>query len=147
MKATRFQDTVREEFTEILERIVDIKKRKNPNSALLFDSNGRSYTVQDVAIETQNLYGSPLPTRQYRVYLHNLKDGNKFIGNIDTLGVMGRIDVSYKEPTDKEVTFRIHVTFGSRVNGYAVKGSDGVTYHESHTKDTIGSLLEQKLKD
>jgi hypothetical protein len=142
----QYHDTVREELGEILDKLQEAYKKGHPNSVLLFATDEATQTIPDVARST-----SALAPRQgsasvdYQTYMHNLQDGNSQVGNLHTEARMGQIDVGYVDRTEpeKSLRFRMNVGFESRVIDYAMLGSDGETWHPSHTKSTVISCLDQ----
>ncbi len=147
---SQFQDTVREELVDILDKLQEIYRRSNPNSVLLFATNNpddqiRSLTAQDVAREISLLApktGSEF--RCYDAYGHNFKTENQHFGELITTARMGLIDLGYKDiaDTSRKLKFRMKVGFGSRVMDYELEGSDGV-YRSHFQKSMVISALEQ----
>jgi hypothetical protein len=142
----QYHDTVREELGEILDKLQDAYRKNHPNMALLFATDKATQTIPDVARAT-----SALAPRQgsasldYQAYMHSLPNGNSQVGDLHTEARMGQIDVGYVDRAEPErkLRFRMNVGFGSRVIDYSVLGSDGETWHSSHSKSTVISCLEQ----
>ncbi|MBI2665790.1 hypothetical protein HYX12_04170 [Candidatus Woesearchaeota archaeon] len=147
---SQHHDTLREELGEILDKLQEIYRRAHPNTALLFSTGDASFTAQDVAKTTSLLAPREggAKTIDYSVYAHNIPAGNQQVGELHTEARMGKIDVGYVDRTsqEKKLRFKIDVGFGSRVINYSVLGSDGQTWHSSHSKPTVIAALEQVLQ-
>ncbi|MBI5398272.1 hypothetical protein HZB03_02300 [Candidatus Woesearchaeota archaeon] len=124
----QYHDTVREELGEILDKLQEAYRNSHPNTVLLFATDKATHVIPDVARTT-----SALAPRQgtasldYKVYTHNLPDGNSQVGQLHTEARMGQIDVGYVDRAEPErkLRFRVKVGFGSRVIDYELEGSDG----------------------
>lgn len=141
----QFHDTVREELGEILSKLEEVYRRSHPNTALLFATDDASFTAQDVARAISALAPERgYATQRYSVYTHNINSGNQSVGGILATARMGLVSFGYQDRTEpeKKIGFEMNVTFGSRVTGYKLAGSDGQLRH-GFTKDMVTAALEQ----
>lgn len=139
---SQYHDTVREELGDILDKLQEIYRQKCPDTVLLFSTGGSSFNVQDVARKTSGLAPRQgVASLDYDVYTYNILNGNSQAGKLQTEARMGQIDVGYTDIREKNLRFKMRVTFGSRVTDYEAQGSDG-NFKPSFSKGMIISILE-----
>ena len=143
---SQYQDTVREELVDILDKLQEIYRKTHPGSILLFANGDASFTTQDVSRTTQSLFPEEGGSKSldYSVYAHNIPSGNQQVGQLHTEGRMGRVDVGYvdRASPEKKLRFKMKVGFGGRVIDYELEGSDGM-YRSQFQKSMVISALEQ----
>ena len=146
---SQYNDTLREELGEILDKLQEIYRRNHPNSVLLFSTDDASFTTQDVASTTSLLASREGGTKtlDYTVYAHNIPSGNQQVGRLHTEARMGQIDVGYVDRTsaEKKLRFKMKIGFGSRVMDYELEGSDGM-FRPHFQKGMVISSLDQTFR-
>ena len=143
---SQYNDTLREELGEILDKLQEIYRRNHPNTVLLFSTDDASFTTQDVASTTSMLAPREggAKTLDYTVYAHNIPSGNQQVGRLHTEARMGQIDVGYvdRASAEKKLRFKMKIGFGSRVIDYELEGSDGM-FRPHFQKGMVISSLDQ----